>query len=566
MSKGETIIQHVSLMPTATIKDQFNVLGSISNFHWWSYFTIDGMVSEGTRPRFSQFVHFYPGMKQDKAGVNYRPKHLPVSPRNQMIFYRQNQGYTTRYRQTLCYLLKDDLKQADIVKFQPQPECSLGTQYDFEDDYDQRSRSRRYTTRVLKGDPRDLFEEAARYETVRSSVPQISLYNMFTQSILTTGTIVWRRHCGETDIVAMSDYCCRTGQLKSLDFVHVVAQYPPGDPEDVLISCSCKIYKHMQSKALRKQHLESSEDAVLDATFTCMHCRFFKEYMYPIRNNFGDPDRTSQIHKKLQSDLDQMNNPIVLLGKATIGVTTKFSVAGVDNSGLEKAAMVHLHFGPQGCFVRCQDGTCQATSVHHRVGLPKAVALKDLEKKAEGRQGLCPHLRTVYSNLEYISDLFPGYFGQEEGGSQQPVLDDVNADDFELENYDSKMVFFDPTEKFMSVDGKEKTGMWKCNSHSQYRTEFDRYNPSLVSSAAKRLACVQGELVNGFYVGPTLEAPNDGPCPCGAGYGPASKAQFRKAKVYTHQVRKHVFVSFTRYGTLKIPYSILLTHYRICLL
>ena len=416
---------------------------------------------------------------------------------------------------------------------------------------------RKYTPRtVVSGKPQDLFEKNSDYEKAKSSVPQRSLYTLFTETMLTRGTIVWRNHTGEKDLIVLSDYCEKSGQVKALDFVHVEASYP--DVETVLMTCSCKIYKYMQGRALKMAHLQRSQDAVLDENFTCMHCRFFKEFMYPIRNSFGDPERTSQLHQKIQSSLGGLNNPLILIGSANSNSTTKFSAWGQDWS-----SFVHIHFGPQGCYARCQSGMCKALGSHIRTGngLPKGVSLDVMKDNPLMRHSkdFCAHLVTLYSNLEVLYNLFPDYFGPQEeeddeeeeegrGHDDLPDIDPdnfpvepdlVNYDDRHLRGYDSGKVYFDPYWKEKGPNGEITVGKWVTNSFSQYEPKFDRFDPALVKSCAQRIACINGELTpEGFYKGPPLSVPDeDGPCMCGAGYSSEGTAHVtRQVKVYTRQV------------------------------
>jgi hypothetical protein len=426
------------------------------------------------------------------------------------------------------FLVKKDWKEIDSVK----APCPLPPPVE-DWECEPRPKKRRYTQRkVISALPKDLFDGDDAFQEAQSSVPERSYFTLFTESLVTAGTILWRKHDEEGDTVVLSDYCPTSGKLKPLDYVHVEASY--ADPDNMMLTCTCKIYKYMQGRALRKMHLESSEDAVLDSNFTCMHCRFFKEYLYPLRNDFGDPDRSSAIFQKIQSNLEDLNNPVALLGDASTNNTTKFSVVGQ-----EKLSLVHLHFGPQGCFVRCMSGMCQVL-FHSRHKLPKGIALDVLHKKSKSK-GLCDHLHTLYSNSEILGSIFPGYFGSLE---EEPVEDDgpdtppadladiVNDDDDDCKGYESGFVYFDPHAQL----GGERTGVWKCRSHTQNPPQFDRFHPGLVSSASRRLLCCQGDLTDGFYQGPHYSTDPEGTCPCGAGYNSLCTEIRRKVKVYGRQV------------------------------
>ena len=464
------------------------------------------------------------------------------------MFYAQNAGYTDRYMRTVSFLIKYDWKLIDSIQA-PGPVSPVE---DWEDVQEPKPKKRRYTHRkVISALPKDLFDGDDGYEAAVSSVPERSHFTLFTEALVTAGTIQWRRHSQEGDTVVLSDYCSTSGKLKPLDYVHVEASY--ADPDNMLLTCTCKIYKYMEGRALRKMHLESSEDAVLDSNFTCMHCRFFKEFLHPIKDNFGDQDRSSAIYQKVQSSLEALNNPIALLGEATTAHTTKFSVVGQTNTHL---ALVHMHFGPQGCFTRCMNSLCQV-NFHSKSKLPQGLTLDQLKKKKKAKS-LCDHLHTFFSNSEMLVELFPSFFGSEEEDEElalaedefpdrlpAELADEVNNDDHDCKDYESGYVFFDPSAETKDKEGRERTGKWRCKSYSQYRPQYDRFHPDLVQSASCRLQYMQGELIDGFYRGPALKALPEGNCECGAGYDLQCTELIRKAKVYSRQVSAHSYTHKT---------------------
>jgi hypothetical protein len=57
-------------------------------------------------------------MRQDNKG-NFRPLHLPVSPRNMLVFFLLNDGYENRFMRSLAYLLQYDLKEIETLQAVP---------------------------------------------------------------------------------------------------------------------------------------------------------------------------------------------------------------------------------------------------------------------------------------------------------------------------------------------------------------------------------------------------------------------------------------------------------------
>ena len=538
----QSLLEHITTMDVASAKDQVVLLSSISNYHWAAYLTVSGdKISRNTRPKLIQHVLFHPGM-QNKGGKLKCPKTLPVSPRNQLMYFHQNaepkedSEYLLRLVQTVQLLLKHDMEKEDIAVAPPTVPSSTNDSDEVEPP---KRKKKRYTSRLISAAPQDLFQEGNLafgecLEGLASAAPQRTHYTLFSEELVTSGTIQWRRHSEEEDTVVMNDYCSSTGKLKPLDYVHVKSSN--ADPDELLISCSCRIYQYMQGKALRKMHLESGEDAVLDSSFTCMHCRFFKEYLHPIRFSFGDQDNTSQIHQLIQKTLDQLNNPVALLGSASSSGTTKFSVAGQF-----KLSLVHLYFNPQGLFVRCMDGRCQTLHQHIRKKLPKGISMEQLSKL---KGGMCDHLSTLISSFEILEQLFPKHFAPREQASDEldgdsdtdsmfnlPAETLSNDDDFELRDYEPGSISFNVHE-----------GKWESTSHSQWKQGLDRFDPHLVKSTCTRLSFITGEVnAEGAYIGPTLRKTPPAECPCGAGFFGEDEdgepvISKREVKVYTRQV------------------------------
>jgi hypothetical protein len=394
-------------------------------------------------------------------------------------------------------------------------------------------KKRKYTHRVVTCSPEDMFQAQEDLQAAKSCVPVRSHFSLFKETLVTAGTIVWREHTQEGDSVVLSDYCETTSKVKLLDYVHVTALY---DGDEMILACSCKIYSWMEGIAMKKYHLQNNEHAVLDHTFTCMHCRFFREELYPIRNTFGDPDRTSQLHKKIQEGIPYLNQPVALLGPVSTNSTTKFSVYGEK----ELLSVVNLSFDPSGVgSFRCPNGTCEAHKNHIKGKLPYKKPINKVGKKGCDKE-LCEHLVTINSHIEYIKQLLPGCFDKEEGTypGQDPNTIEINQEDQDLKGYESGKVYFDKYLKYTDKNGKEKIGKWVSKSESQYQPKFDRFDAKLVNNTAQRLQCVQGQLVKGFYQGPTLSVGLHGPhpCNCGAGFGAGSLEITRNTKVYTRQV------------------------------
>ncbi len=525
---GDSLLEHIVSMETGTLKDQMAVLCSISNFHGWAAPCFQGKRSK-LEVRYRQHLLFFPDMETNDDG-SIKAKYLPASPRNLLMFFHLNES--TRLFPTIISLLRYDREEIETLVFVPEGR---------EDDGEKECRQppvkrRRYTPRVISAQAQDLLEGMPEGVVNRAACDR-SRFTRFCEELTAHGTIQWRKHSMEEDVLIMSDYCESTGKLKSLDYVHITASHH--EPGTLLIKCDCKVYKFMQSTALKKLHLSLHENSVLDENFTCMHCKFYKQHLHAVRAEIHSQNTGSQLHTKVQQTLGLLNDPVVLLGQAYTNATTKLSVVGQ-----ETCQQVNINFTPKGCFVRCQSGMCQ--SIHDKGRkIPKNLSLEHLIKNSLG----CDHLHTLYANAEKLREYFPQYFLGERASDEEDAEDaasepdnnnppgvEINQDDLEIKDSDSGAVYFD-------VGNSE----WMSTSFSHHKPCEDRFDPHLAQKTAHRASFIPGELLsNQCWKGPVLKAVAKRPdgtykdCICGQVWSDELAPAVRYAKVFTRQVRLHI--------------------------
>ena len=108
--------------------------------------------------------------------------------------------------------------------------------------------------------------------------PNCTLYKLFEEQFITEGIIKWRLHEQNQDVCIMNDIKPTTGHLKPQSFFHVECTKGAND-EDFFIRCTCNIYSLIQRAAHQESHILPGEDVVLDENLTCMHCRFFLNWV-----------------------------------------------------------------------------------------------------------------------------------------------------------------------------------------------------------------------------------------------------------------------------------------------
>ena len=225
------------------------------------------------------------------------------------------------------------------------------------------------------------------------------------------GTIQWRQHDDFQDIVILSDFSPDTGSLKQLSYVHVTCKNIENG-QNILIQCTCPIYNTIKWAGLAKLDLAEDEEAVLDESLTCMHCRFYREHLHEYRHNLNHLTSTHHISQQIKDSLINLNNPVVVLGTPMSTATSKFSVM-TDKS----IAMVHINFQDgKSCFANCQNGECTSQFVN-RKKIPKSCTIQDHDK-------VCVHLQTMFGNFEILEKTFPFHFRND--SSRESDVDDLD--------------------------------------------------------------------------------------------------------------------------------------------
>ena len=145
------------------------------------------------------------------------------------------------------------------------------------------------------------------------------------------------------------------------------------------------------------------EESVLDESLTCMHCRFFKDYLHKYWENIQNIVTSSAIGCEVKESLSDVNNFIVVLGIPNQQATTKISVVSGDTSSI-----VHIDFNQADkCFAKCQNGECRAKVLN------KKKILKKVNIQDSGNLG--GHIQSLFANFEALENIFPLYLHQHPG-------------------------------------------------------------------------------------------------------------------------------------------------------
>lgn len=295
------------------------------------------------------------------------------------------------------------------------------------------------------------------FNTIKNSADlNRNLYSTFSQQLITDGTIQWRTHSDHQDTVIMSDYNPSTGNLSPLSYVHVNCTESQTNGQGVILKCTCHIYNTIQCAGLSSIDLSHGEDAALDDSMTCMHCRFFKECLLKYRTKIPDITSSLIVDTKVKNSLHLLNNPVVVVGTASQNSTTKLSVLHQSTP-----AMVHIYFNQSNsCFAKCQNGEC-AARLQNKKKILKTTSIHQ-------SQHLCGHIQTLFANFEIVSELFPTYFNESETnceGSENVCF--TSHDTTNSINAEDQAVYRISHQATHNFD--VNTGLWMFDSRSDHK-------------------------------------------------------------------------------------------------
>ena len=182
-----------------------------------------------------------------------------------------------------------------------------------------------------------------------------SLYTKFTEQILTYGNIKWTFHDESTNICMINDVDRDSGVIKHNSFAHVT--YSTHTNGELILICTCDIYKFIQTTAHQENLIWPVEDIVADASFRCPHCRFFKDHLLNAYTTvLSQPfENLPPALAMVKKSLGYINEPYVLMGNVHSNSTTKFFIKGFEENTY---STVNVTFEYVKCVVTCTNGMC----------------------------------------------------------------------------------------------------------------------------------------------------------------------------------------------------------------
>ena len=302
----------------------------------------------------------------------------------------------------------------------------------------------------------------------------------------------------------MNDVNTSTGFMMPNSFIHITSHAQ--ENQDPIIKCSCAIFDLIQRSTKQETKLlpGQEEELIPDAQLTCMHCRFYKEFLtgayFQVTHETAELPRAVSV---VQDSLSNMNMEVRLVGNVVPNSSTKFSVRGTSAS----FSVITLTFANGKMCARCSNGMC-GVAMHNRKNIPRNTTQED-------RKPVCSHIKTMCKKIQYLESIFPEYFQEspqaegyvQEHGFQFPVNPEMN-------NEDGNIVQNIPGH--FNID----TGLWEYESLSNH-TPKDMMHPDNVNSTMERNDFVKSQnlhpntgLYSTYNLKPSILGANGAPMQC----------------------------------------------------
>ena len=535
INEEPSCIHHITTLPHTSKKQQFILLSTISNYHWYNLPSLKASTcsskskSTHTSILYSQHILHDPTCEMNEEGLFIR-QYIPVSPRNRVMYL------TANCQDGLYHTVKECLKELTTLHEVPTEVNDPPTE-----EGPPRKKVRKQANRVVSVTARDIFRlvGADMNSQLNCASQQHTLYTKFSEKLVTDGIIKWRQHTNEIDVCIMSDYN-PTGHLLPQSFVHVYAM--KCENAQPIFRCTCQIYNLIERAANQDTSLSPDEHNVPDDSLTCMHCRFFNHHLMNAYEKLQHQNTNlSTALSMVQQSLQYMNDEILLLGNVLPHATTKYSVKG----NTESYSIVHINFHQGKCYAKCTEGMCCA-AMHNKSRIPKTMPLSSTEK-------LCIHMNTFNKRIEYIKSFFLEFFNGDDTNESTPSVHDheeINTQDIDI---GTKL-----TGKF-----NVESGLWDYQALSHHKPS-QMMDTKLILNTEERNKYITSTNINdstglygSFEMKPAFVNP-DGTaidCQCGSQFSAQSPILFQGSGIL-----------YTRMGAIQTHYYNVSCHANECIL
>lgn len=229
--------------------------------------------------------------------------------------------------------------------------------------------------------------DMVRAKIVKYRAPNMTLlagdvFDNFMHRLVEYGTIQWRLHTPDSNLVVFSDYSSEDGELLPTQFCHT-CQFTLD--EQAVFTCSCDVSRAIKSVGGCVTGTDEMEN-IIPQSLTCMHCqvlaRILPEALPMIERLPTQQPHSTALSRKVQQAVTSINLGVSELVK---GIAQKYSVKSRTS---DSCAFVHISYN----IITCQDGECQSKLRNRR----SKKLLLDMTRASE----LCPHLEAMRAQSE----------------------------------------------------------------------------------------------------------------------------------------------------------------------
>ncbi len=262
--KLDTVVTHIDSLPCSTLEDQMVIVSSIPNYHWCAFTSKGGKGPKHVT--YAQHLLHNPGVQgvQGNSDGILKCCYPSTSPRNKLMFFIMNWAddeKDMKLNTILSFLLDYDTKQPNLeflltgsptdLPEDAEPSCPLPP--------------KKRKTKAQLASTNSLCQNlgVTLPPVVNRADQDRTMYQRFCEETATEGTIIWRKHTIEYDVIIMNDYSPTTGDFLPSAFVHLTAL-----AEDELVKCTCSIYEQLCS-SVPSVEVETS-DVYLSSQVTCI--------------------------------------------------------------------------------------------------------------------------------------------------------------------------------------------------------------------------------------------------------------------------------------------------------
>ena len=291
------------IYPHTTKKQQFILLSTISNYHWYGLPSLKSSLKVLTdHLAYSQHVLHDPSTECNGDGF-YLCKYPSMSPRNRIMYLLTNgeEGLYLTLKKC-CEMPSEESTNTENIE-EPNEEPN---------EEPTKKRRRKQFSRTMLVTAHAVFQSVGTNVTsqLNSANQNHTLYTRFKEQLITEGISKWRSHHEFQDVCVITDYSSTTDLLLPQSFVHATAIKM--DERETVLKCTCDIFNLIKRAGHQETPLWPEDDELVpDASLTCLHCHFYRDHLMNMYEKLQwTHTNLNMIESTVKTSLDEINNEV----------------------------------------------------------------------------------------------------------------------------------------------------------------------------------------------------------------------------------------------------------------